>query len=365
MRFQFLFLINLFVYPLKKLFDYIIVGQGIAGTILAFELLKQNKQILIINNDDLSSSSRVAAGIWNPVVFKRLTKSWMADELIPTLNSFYEGIGKTLNNQFIKKINIAKLFSEEQEKVLWRLKTENEMQNYLSSEIFEMNHPLNAEFALVKQSGNLDAKLFLSESTKYFNQHNCYLRESFDFDKLIIDANEIVYKNYAATKIIFCEGHQISKNNYFNWIPMKPAKGDILTIYCRELEIDFILNKGVFILPLGNHLFKVGATYNWDVLNDEPDENAKTELISKLKKIVPYEFEVVNHESGIRPAVIDRRPVIGSHPKHNSLLVFNGFGTKAVMLVPYFAKMLSQHLTENTPLHNETDVNRFYKHFTE
>jgi glycine/D-amino acid oxidase-like deaminating enzyme len=71
---------------LKKLVDYIIVGQGIAGTILAHELLKKNKNIIFLNNENLSSSSKVAAGIWNPVVFKRLTKSWLADDLIPSLN---------------------------------------------------------------------------------------------------------------------------------------------------------------------------------------------------------------------------------------------------------------------------------------
>jgi len=359
------FYTNKTAFSLKKSIDYIIVGQGIAGTILAFELLKQNKQILIINNDDLSSSSKVAAGIWNPVVFKRLTKSWLADDLIPSLNTFYDEIGKKLNCQFVKNISIAKLFSEEQEKTLWHKKAEQEMQHYLNAETSEMNHPVRAEFALVKQTGNLDTKLFLNESKKYFQLNDFYSNEKFDFNTLIIHSNFVEYKNYTAEKIIFCEGYQIRENPYFKWIPMKPAKGDILTIYCRELNLDVILNKGVFILPLGNNLFKVGATYNWDQLNDQPDEHAKAELTSKLKKIMPYEFEIVNHESGVRPAVIDRRPIIGSHPKHDSLLVFNGFGTKAVMLVPYFAKILTQHLTENLPLHEETSLSRFNKHFSE
>ncbi len=350
---------------MKKLVDYIIVGQGIAGTILAHELLKKNKNIIFLNNENLSSSSKVAAGIWNPVVFKRLTKSWLADDLIPSLNTFYNEIGKKLNFQFIKETSIAKLFSEEQEKTLWIKKAETEMSNYLNSETLEMNQPTHTEFALVKQSGNLDTKLFLNESKKYFQLHNLYLDEQFDFNQLFIHPNFVEYKNYTAEKVIFCEGYRIRENPYFKWIPMKPAKGDVLTIYCKELKLEFILNKGIFILPLGNNLFKIGATYNWKELHDQPDELAKAELISKLKKIMPYEFEVVNHESGVRPAVIDRRPVIGSHPNHEQLMVFNGFGTKAVMLVPYFAKMLAQHLTEKLPLHEETSVSRFKKHFSE
>jgi glycine/D-amino acid oxidase-like deaminating enzyme len=141
---------------------------------------------------------------------------------------------------------------------------------------------------------------------------------------------------------------------------MKPAKGDVLTIFCKELSIDFILNKSVFVLPLGNHLFKVGATYDWLKLNDIPDTKAKEELIIKLNKIIPYPFQIVSHEAGVRPAVIDRRPVIGNHPEYENLIVFNGFGTKAVMLVPYFAKQLVNNLINNQTVSEEVDLNRFY-----
>jgi glycine/D-amino acid oxidase-like deaminating enzyme len=350
---------------LNKKIDYIIVGQGIAGTTLAFELIKKNKSILVINNDELSSSSKVAAGIWNPVVFKRLTKSWMADELIPALNSFYTEISQLLNQQLTKKINIAKLFTEEQEKILWIKKVNEEMSEYLNSTISKMTTPLASEFALVNQSGNLDTKLFLNESKNYFQKQNCFLDEKFDFEELQLDLNKIRYKDYNAEKIIFCEGYRIQENPFFKWIPMKPAKGDVLTIYCKELNLDVILNKGVFILPLGNHFFKVGATYNWDKINNDPDENAKQELLTKLNKIISFDFEVINHESGVRPAVIDRRPLIGNHPKHKQLFVFNGLGTKAVMLAPYFAKELALHLTENHQISEEINIDRFIKHFSE
>jgi len=341
--------------------DIIIVGQGIAGSVLALELLNRKKSIVVIDKPQLSASSKVAAGIWNPVVFKRLTKSWMADELIPSLNEFYTEAEITTNTSFVEERKIAKLFTEEQEINLWKKKSTEEMQNYLTTTIYEMQHPLLSKYAIVKQAGNIDTKAFLNATSTYLQQKNSYINEVFDYSLVQLSENGIVYKSTSASQIIFCEGYLIHQNPYFNYLPFKPAKGDVLTIFCKSLSIDFVLNKGIFIMPLGNHLFKIGATYNWQNIHDAPSETAKEELISKFKKIVSYPFELITHESGVRPSVIDRRPVLGTHPKHSNIKLFNGFGTKAVMLAPYFAKHFCDYLFDKKALLKEVDVKRFTK----
>lgn len=339
--------------------DFIILGQGIAGSVLALELIKRGKSIIVNDDASLSTSSRVAAGIWNPVVFKRLTKSWMIDELTPCLNEFYASAEKTLGVKFLEKRKIAKLFTEEQEINLWKKKVTEDMSAYLSEEILEMNEPTTSKYAIVKQAGNLDTVAFLNATTQYLKANDSYLDDAFSYNELKIDSSGVSYKNINATEIIFCEGHLVKDNPHFNYIPFKPAKGDVLTILCKELKIDFILNKGMFIMPLGNHLFKCGATYNWIDLTDIPNPVGKEELIVKLKKIIPYEFEVIKHEAGVRPSVIDRRPVLGTHPTHIQLKIFNGLGTKAVMLAPFFAKQLCDYLIEGKELNVEVDVRRF------
>ncbi len=346
-----------------KSLDYIIVGQGIAGTILSIELLKNSKKILIVDDNKFSASSKVAAGIWNPVVFKRLTKSWLADEVIHELEIFYKEIGFLLNKKFIREIPIAKVLSEEHEKKLWFKKAKDELQFFLDDTIHELSHPLNLNYSTVKKTGNLDTKLFLNELSNYFKNQNCLLNEKFNFNDLVVNSTNIKYQDYTAKNIIFCEGYKIINNPFFNWIPMKPAKGDVLTIYCEKLKLNMILNKGVFVLPLGNNFYKIGATYNWKDMHDEPDENSKNELIEKFKKIIPFEFEIINHESGVRPSVIDRRPVIGFHPKIKTLAVFNGFGTKAVMLVPFFAKHFCNVLISKQEIKSDVNVSRFLKYY--
>ena len=137
-------------------------------------------------------------------------------------------------------------------------------------------------------------------------------------------------------------------------------KGEILTIHAPGLTEDFILNKKVFVLPVGNHRFKVGSTYDWEDLTEQPTELGKRSIVERLERLINVDYTTENHQAGIRPTMIDRRPVIGFHPVYKNLAVFNGLGTKGVMLAPYFAKeMLIKLTNKNYSVHKEVDINRF------
>ena len=172
---------------------------------------------------------------------------------------------------------------------------------------------------------------------------------------------QVKYKHLSANQLVFCEGHLVSQNPFFDWIPTKPAKGEVITIKCDDLNLDVnILNKGIFILPLGNSIYKVGATYEWNELTDIPTSKGLMEIETKLKTVITSSFTVINHEAGIRPSVIDRRPVIGTHHTIKNIHVFNGFGTKAVMLAPYFANQFVNQFQLKENLDDEVNVSRFY-----
>ncbi|MCD6019131.1 MAG: FAD-dependent oxidoreductase [Bacteroidetes bacterium] len=346
--------------------DFIIVGQGIAGSVVALTLIKSGYTVSIVDQPGLSSSSKIAGGIWNPVVFKRLTKSWMADELVPELRNFYSIWEKEFNTELIQDRHIIKPFTEEQEETLWLKKSQGaEPENvFLDSHIYK-NLPVDEHYHVKKysrvlQAGNLNVPHFLACTKKYLKEYYEFLEEAFDHDQLKITDLGISYKSLTGSNILFCEGHLISSNPYFNWIPMKPAKGETLTIYSEHIQLESdIFNKGFFILPLGNKLFKIGATYEWHTLNDIPTEEGKTELLKKLNAVVTTPYQIISHEAGVRPSVIDRRPVIGRHPEFANMYLFNGMGTKAVMLAPYFAKQLVESIRNNSKIDGEVDLSRF------
>ena len=189
------------------------------------------------------------------------------------------------------------------------------------------------------------------------------MEETFDYNRVSFSENKVVYKDIEADKIIFCEGYKTIDNPYFSWLPFKLTKGEILTVKIPDFKIDdeFVLNKGVFILPLGNNIYKVGATYEWNDLTEKTTEKGKLELEDKLKKVIKLPFEIIDQQAGIRPTVLDRRPLIGIHSENNKLAVFNGMGTKGVMLVPHFANQFADFLINNIPLNKEVDIDRFNK----
>jgi glycine/D-amino acid oxidase-like deaminating enzyme len=351
---------------MAKNLDYIIVGQGIAGTVLAHTLMNKGRSVLVIDDPSLSKASKVAAGLYNPVVFKRLVKSWMADELIPFMDRFYSDTEKLLNKKFYHKKQIVKLFSEPNEREFWIKRSQEDVGRYLNKTISDdfLINSINNQFgaAEVKEAGNLDMALFLDSSRIYFKDTDSFREEVFDHKELLIAEDHVDYRDIRATKIIFCEGYRTTVNPYFNWLPFKLTKGEILTVRLSEehgIPTEKVINKGVFILPLGNNTYKVGATYEWNDMNEEPTEKGKAELKDKLEKVLKAPFEIISHQAGIRPTVNDRRPMLGLHPQHAALGVFNGMGTKGVMLAPYFAKHFVDFLEDRIALDKEVDIARF------
>lgn len=346
--------------------DFIIVGRGLAANVVAHTFQKNGLSFKIIGDTGLSSCSKVAAGIWNPIVFKRLTHSWMAKQTIPYLKKFYSDCENTLGKKFMHEIPIVKPFTEEQEKLLWIKKSKNELDEFLGN-VFNYEKEgfgfcnISGEYGKVLQSGYINTSTFLSESFEFFK--NLILDQVFDHSLLRLNGtSSISYKETEAANIIFCEGHLIKNNPFFNWIPLKPAKGEILTIDCEGLELNnSILNKNAFILKTEEGVYKTGATYEWDDLTEQPTEKGKLELQQKIKELITTDYFIIKHEAGIRPACIDRRPVIGPHPRYKNLFVFNGLGTKGVMLAPYFANNFVLSYLQKQPLNTEVDVKRFYK----
>lgn len=346
--------------------DFMIVGQGLAGSVMALSLIKSGYSVSLIDKPELSSSSKIAGGIWNPVVFKRLTKSWMADELIPELLDFYSLWEKEFQTDLIKARHIIKPFTEEQEEKLWLKKSQGtEPENiFLDPHVYK-DFPIDEHYSVknysrVLQAGSLNVSHFLNCTKKYLKDNYEFMEEEFDHSQLKITEQCVSYKGLTASNILFCEGHLISRNPFFNWIPMKPAKGETLTIYSEHIQLEKdIFNKGFFIMPLGNKHFKIGATYEWNTLNDIPTEEGKAELLKKLNAVITTPYQIISHEAGVRPSVIDRRPVMGRHPKFSNVYLFNGLGTKAVMLAPYFAKQLVTSIRNNSKIDEEVNLSRF------
>lgn len=347
-------------------YDVIIIGQGLAGTTLAHIFLGQGQTVLVVDNDAVVTSSKIAAGVWNPVVFRRYTSSFLAQPLLSFNAAFYPELEALLGVKFYHPSPYYKVFTSEGDVQHWKNKLINpEVNHFLPPEIFTgldnevFNAPYNA--ASVLDCGFVDVKKYITASADYFLVRNSFLKEEVTYDAIELGNNGIKYKGFTANKLIFCEGVNGINNPWFDKLRFLPAKGELLTIRANITGIhNAIINKGIFIVPLGNDLWKVGATFRWGTMDNETTEEALQELETKLKQLLNIPYEIIQHQAAIRPATDDRRPFVGLHPQYPQLGIFNGLGSRGVMLAPYFAHQLVQNILHNKPLHNEVDVRRVF-----
>lgn len=333
----------------------IIIGGGLVGNIFAWHLYFKNIDFEIYDEGLEYTSSRVAGGVYNPIVFKRFTLSWEAEKLINYLDLFYSKIEKELNINFHQKIDIYKILVNDDEVNLWKKKA-NEYSQFMDSHIYYLNNneflKENAGYARVLNSGYINTNIFINESTNYFKKLNKYKNKKINYS----DINTIKNNNNI---ILFAEGYKAIKNPYFPEIQLKLAKGEILDIKINNFNIDYIISKNLFLFPQGNNIYTIGATFEWDFEDNKPTEKQKDILIENLKKFLNVDFEVVCQKAGIRPSSIDRRPILGNSSLDENIYILNGMGAKAVMLAPYSSQILLDNIIKNVEIPNELNYNRF------
>ncbi|HYG16800.1 MAG TPA: FAD-dependent oxidoreductase, partial [Bacteroidia bacterium] len=328
-----------------------------AGTTLAHSFFARGAKVLVMDNAPQVSSSKVAAGIWNPVVFRKYTQSFMAPVLLNFNSKFYPGLEQQLGARFYYPTRYYKIFSSADDIQHWKGKLAYpDVAEFMEPGIYtglddnQYKAPFDA--AEILQCGYLDTRTYLERSAVFFKEQNALLTGQFDYNSLVIDPDYIEYQGITAKKIIFCEGVKALDNPWFGKLPFSPAKGEVLTIKADLQGMEnTIINKGIFIVPVGEGIFRAGSTYRWEDLSHTPTDDALQELKDKLFALLKVPYEIIEHKAAVRPAIQGRRPVLGLHPHHHQLGIFNGLGSRGVMLAPYFASQLVNHLLSNTPLH--------------
>jgi glycine oxidase len=344
--------------------DYLIVGSGLAGIAFAETASQHQKSFLVIDGH-LQSSSNVAGGLYNPVILKRFTALAHAKEQLQTMHGFYKGIESKLGQQFDFRLPVLRKFASVEEQNNWFIAADKPgMADFLSTDLLSKKYTgidSPYDYGKVNGTGYVDVSAFLEKYKEYLSSNHLLLTEIFDYNKLEINSTGIKYKNTTAVNIIFAEGFGVHANPFFKELPLDGAKGELLIIKAPGLSLDVILNTSIFILPLGNDLFKIGATYNWTDKTDIPTQEAKAELIERLREILTCDFEVIAHHAGVRPTVKDRKALIGTHADFSTVHILNGLGTRGVMLGPSMAKTLFEYIEFGIPIPRELDIKRFDK----
>ncbi len=342
--------------------DVIIVGGGIAGTTLAWQWHLKGKSIYWIT-DGAAASSHVAAGVFNPVVLKRFSPVWMAQEQVNFMLPFYKEVEKYLDQPVITYIPIWRRLHDEKERATWIRKSAREdLSSFMNSEPIDSSiNGVSAPhgFGEVNPTGWLDTQRYMKESVAYFSARGEFNSSGFDHSRLEVKEDHITYEYKKARHIIFAEGIRISENPWFRDLPLQGNKGEILIIKCPGLVLKQIVKSSIFLMPYKADMFWVGATYDRDYMDDLPSSEARDYLISRLDTIVQLPYQIIDHKSGIRPTTMDRRPFVGTHKLHKNMHVVNGMGSRASLVSPWASSLLCASIYEQSKLPEEMDIARF------
>jgi len=314
-----------------------VIGHGIAGAILA-ETASQKGLTVRVSDDGGPSSSRVAAGLFTPLTGRRLIPSWGLDEAYPVLKRFYLQLESILGVSFFHEQNTCRILRTPEQ----RKEAETRPSEW-ASEWTGPLPPFHAPCGLLEIRGGgwvdlprmLDA---LKERRMQRGEWNSAPR-----------ADEVT---------IWCQGASASRDPRWQDVGWRIAHGDVLTVRIPDLDPSVIYNFDKFLLPIGNGLFRLGATYDWHTPDPVPRAQGREELEQEVSTLLNLPYEVVDHQAGLRPVALARVPVAGPHPDDPDHWIFNGFASKGVLLAPWMAENTVEALRSGSGIPKETLASR-------
>lgn len=346
--------------------DYLVVGFGLAG--LAFtSILERNSKSFFVIDNNIDASYRVIGGMYNPIILKRFTPAWRAHEMWLKSLETYQYFSKRYQTDFIQPFQINRILQSVEEQNNWTVASDKViMKEYMQPEICHQTiEGIYAPFGfgVLEHVGRVEGERILQTYKSELIENGLLSNETFQYEDIIFHDEYVEYHGNTFSRIVFSEGYQIQNNPFFNYLPMKVSKGEMLVVHVPDLKMQQSIKSSCFMVPVGNQMYIVGATYNWDDKGFELTENGKEELEEKLQSFLKIPYTILDYKTGIRPTVSDRRPLVGRHPKHKKLCLLNGLGTRGIIYAPALAEILFNHLEKGEEVDKEMNINRFEEMF--
>lgn len=330
--------------------DILIVGQGLAGSVLGWELERAGISFRIADAG-LPSATRAAAGIVNPITGRRLTKTAGIETQLPAARALYRDVEAALGVPLWRDLRVRRIFADEREREMFASRqARGELTPFLGAS--------DATGFWIEGAGRVDLPGLLDGLRERWQRQRKLRNERVDWARAAAE-HEL---------IVDCTGRA---DTAFDFVPWEFSKGEVLRLSIERLDPDVILNDGRWLLPLGDREAMVGATHEPGKTDLLPSADARRELEASARRLLggskSHEtslafplFQVTSQLAGVRTSAPDRRPVAGRHPKNPRLGLLNGLGGRGAHWAPWLARQWVNHLTEGVPFSSDVDVARFW-----
>jgi glycine/D-amino acid oxidase-like deaminating enzyme len=340
--------------------DFLIVGQGLAGSLLAKELLRRGRTVHVVDDRWKSSSSQVAAGLMTPLTGRRFTLTKDYPELFAAAKARLTELG------VFRPIEVYRMFVDEEQRAKGLKRTEcKSCQPFIAKVTAargELDPGLTDAFGGALMNGAwVDLPKLMSDVRAELLTNGNLTEASFDPADAVTDAEGVTWREFSAGAIVYCDGYKSAQRGPFKYLPWQPAKGEALTLRTDVADRPFILNREGWALPLGNGVWRTGTNWQWDQLDEITSEAQKEKLIGRFCGYFgeDVEVEVTSHVAGVRPCTSDNHPFMGAHPNHPRTYLFSGLGPRGTVWAPAMADEMAAYLCEGKALRKECDLARF------
>lgn len=348
-------------------YNYLIIGQGLAGTILSYHMLKQGIPHKVLDNGHRSASTIAAAGIINPITGRRYVKSWMIDDLLPAAKTTYSELESLLDIKLIKETSIIRTWDNISQENQWNEATSRPgYEKYVADKADTKAYKeiTKAPYGIgeIKQAMQVNVSGLIAAYRLFLINRNLLIEEQYTHSERNYSQTEFNNINNGRDSydtIVFCEGYKVLDNPLFNTIPFQPVKGESFIIKSASDLPDKLIRDKIFIAPKSKNTFWTGGGYVWDDLSETTTDKFKADWTTKLDALLVKDYEVLEHRAGVRPSVKGRRPVMGRHDEYSHICLFNGMGTKGTSLAPYWAAHIVRFMEGKIGLSEEVDYKRF------
>ncbi|WP_437188091.1 NAD(P)/FAD-dependent oxidoreductase [Planctomicrobium sp. SH668] len=349
-------------------YETVIIGMGLAGATLAWQLHLRHESFLLIDQGSPSTPSRIAAGLITPITGPKLAITWNWHAGIQSATTFYNRVSEQIGQPLLVQQPALHLFRSESEKQLYEKKLQ--LPEFRSL-VCEVQRPpeIPAEAApfglfLMPHACRLNIPLYLTATREMSSSDNSFIEATVDPEndiRVTPNGIEIPSLNVRSRRLIFCNGFHNADHPWFGCVRFQPSKGEILTLSIPNYAEPRSVHATGWLAEVNDGNYMAGSTFEWKELNSVPTATGKSIILNQLAQWLRKSPEVIEHHAAVRPTMNDFRPVIGRHPEYPQLSILNGLGTRGSLLAPWLAKTLLDNLDHSSPIPAEMNVQRWFR----
>ena len=324
----------------EPIFEFLVLGQGLAGSVLAITLLQKNIPCMVVADTAIESASEKAVGLVNPVTGRRMALSWNYSTVFPLAFQFYASAFQTLSpgspagSSFLQPFAISKALHTPEEmnfitgKSAWpgyESVFSVSAANGLLPDVFERT----VGWCTTQLGARLDVPLFLAKTQAFLKARGLFSNQTFEKEKLVLKAGLWHYGALRAKRVVSCLGLKCPWVGHGLW----PVKGQVFALGGMPHLAGHVQRTDKFFVPAEGGLVLAGSTYERGFAHLQTTEAGFEEIVANVKPEIKMGLRIHDSWAGVRPTTPDRRPIIKEIEP--GLFALNGLGSKGVTMAPW------------------------------